>query len=82
MTEKERKISNNSQEENESEESETSETSIELNTLIIKKETSKTITIDNDSYEKLISFLQDVINNNKILKDKLNKNYLSEYIQT
>ena len=66
MTEKERKISNNSQEENESEESETSETSIELNTLIIKKETSKTITIDNDSYEKLISFLQDVINNNKI----------------
>jgi len=82
MTEKERKISNNSQEENESEESETSETSIELNTLIIKKETSKTITIDNDSYEKLISFLQDVINNNKILKDKLNKSYLSESIQT
>ena len=82
MTEKEGEILNKSEEENESEVSDSSENSSELNTLIIKKETSKTITIDNDSYEKLISFLNDVINNNKILKEKLNKSYLNESIQT
>ena len=82
MTEKEGEILNKSEEENESEESESSENSIELNTLIIKKETSNTITIDNDSYEKLISFLNDVINNNKILKEKLNKSYINKSIQT
>ncbi len=82
MTEKEGEILNKSEEENESEESESSENSIELNTLIIKKEASNTITIDNDSYEKLISFLNDVINNNKILKEKLNKSYINKSIQT
>ena len=82
MTEKEGEILNKSEEENESEESESSENSIELNTLIIKKETSNTITIDNDSYEKLISFLNDVINNNNILKEKLNKSYINKSIQT
>ena len=71
------------EEENESDEgSETSESSIEVNSLVIKKETSKTLTIDNDSYQKLVLFLQDLINSNNILKEKLNKTYSTESTQT
>ena len=82
MSKKEEKEINN-KEDNESEDSsESSEGSIEVNSLTIKKETLKSISIDIDSYEKLIIFLQDMINTNKILKEKLNKTYLNEIIQT
>ena len=82
MSKKEEKEINN-KENNESEDSsESSEGSIEVNSLTIKKETLKSISIDIDSYEKLIAFLQDMVNTNKILKEKLNKTYLDETIQT
>ena len=55
---------------------------MELNTLVINKETSNTITIDNDSYHQLITFLQDLIKDNETLKKKLNKSYFSKSIQT
>ena len=78
-----KEIYQNNQEEDESYEgSESSETSMELNTLVINKETSNTITIDNDSYHQLITFLQDLIKDNETLKKKLNKSYFSKSIQT
>ena len=78
-----KEIYQNNQEEDESYEgSESSENSIELNTLVINKEISNTITIDNDSYHQLITFLQDLIKDNETLKKKLNKSYFSKSIQT
>ena len=57
MSKKEEKETNN-KEDNESEDlNESSESSIEVNSLIIKKETLKSISIDIDTYEKLIVFL-------------------------
>ena len=44
---------------------------MELNTLVINKETSNTITIDNDSYHQLIIFLQDLIKDDETLKINL-----------
>ena len=49
---------------------------------MINKEISNTITIDNDSYHQLITFLQDLIKDNETLKKKLNKSYFSKSIQT
>ncbi len=64
-----KEIFQNNQEEYESYEgSESSENSIELNTLVINKEISNTITIDNDSYHQLIIFLQDLIKYNETFK--------------
>ena len=44
---------------------------MELNTLVINKETSNTITIDNDSYHQLIIFLQDLSKDDETLKINL-----------
>ncbi len=67
-----KEIFQNNQEEYESYEgSESSENSIELNTLVINKEISNTITIDNDSYHQLIIFLQDLSKDDETLKINL-----------
>ena len=82
MSKKEEKEINNKEDNEIEDSSESSEGSIEVNSLTIKKETLKSISIDIDSYEKLIIFLQDMVNTNKILKEKLNKTYVNETIQT